>query len=192
MSAVMNEEIPTVNKPKGRPSKHVEETKKILAENPYITLSDLAAQLKTSVYRTKLIMAVARGERPTIKMGKKKPKKAKAKIQVIQPMRELKMPPAPTVIEMPKSPLDKILDERGKRYGTFLGHATVTQQLKKVLDETLCRRGGGLEADQYEALDMICHKIGRIVNGDPDYVDSWQDIAGYAQLVADRLEGAIR
>lgn len=189
MSAVMNEEIPTVNKPKGRPSKHVEETKRILAENPYITLPDLAAQLKTSVHRTKLIMAVARGERPTIKIGKKKPKKAKAKIQ---PMTELKMPPKPTVIEMPKSPLDKILDERGKRYGTFLGHATVTQQLKKVLDETLCRRGGGLEADQYEALDMICHKIGRIVNGDPDYVDSWQDIAGYAQLVADRLEGAIR
>ena len=35
---------------------------------------------------------------------------------------------------------------------------------------------------------MICHKIGRIVNGDPDYADSWIDIAGYAKLVADRLE----
>ena len=41
--------------------------------------------------------------------------------------------------------------------------------------------------DQVEALDMICHKIGRIINGDPDYADSWHDIAGYAQLVADRL-----
>jgi hypothetical protein len=36
---------------------------------------------------------------------------------------------------------------------------------------------------------MICHKLGRIVNGDPNYADSWIDIAGYAKLVADRLEG---
>jgi hypothetical protein len=36
---------------------------------------------------------------------------------------------------------------------------------------------------------MIAHKIGRIVNGDPRYADSWVDIAGYAKLVADRLEG---
>ena len=34
---------------------------------------------------------------------------------------------------------------------------------------------------------MICHKIGRIINGDANYEDSWRDIAGYAQLVADRL-----
>jgi hypothetical protein len=39
---------------------------------------------------------------------------------------------------------------------------------------------------------MIAHKIGRIVNGDPDHVDSWVDIAGYAQLVADELQGVER
>lgn len=38
-----------------------------------------------------------------------------------------------------------------------------------------------------EALDMIAHKIGRILNGDHDYADSWDDIAGYARLVADRV-----
>jgi hypothetical protein len=37
---------------------------------------------------------------------------------------------------------------------------------------------------------MIAHKIGRILNGDPNYADSWIDIAGYAQLVADRLTRA--
>jgi len=36
---------------------------------------------------------------------------------------------------------------------------------------------------------MILHKIARIVNGDPDYTDSWHDIAGYAKLVEDRLNG---
>jgi hypothetical protein len=36
---------------------------------------------------------------------------------------------------------------------------------------------------------MIQHKIGRILNGDPDYVDNWDDIAGYSQLVAKLLRG---
>jgi hypothetical protein len=39
-----------------------------------------------------------------------------------------------------------------------------------------------------EALDMICHKIGRIINGDANYHDNWLDIAGYSMLVADRLQ----
>ena len=37
-----------------------------------------------------------------------------------------------------------------------------------------------------EALDMIAHKIGRICAGNPNFKDHWADIAGYAQLVADR------
>ena len=49
-----------------------------------------------------------------------------------------------------------------------------------------------LDADQVEALDMIATKIARILNGNPDHVDSWIDIAGYATLVADRLKGEIR
>lgn len=36
---------------------------------------------------------------------------------------------------------------------------------------------------------MICHKLARIVNGDPGYSDSWRDIAGYAMLVSNRLDG---
>jgi hypothetical protein len=39
---------------------------------------------------------------------------------------------------------------------------------------------------------MIAHKIARIINGDETYSDSWADIAGYAKLVADRLEGTTR
>jgi hypothetical protein len=83
--------------------------------------------------------------------------------------------------------VDEVLVERGKRYGLFKDHAEVTQQLKSVIfgfNQTV-----KLEADQREALEMIAHKIGRIINGDPNYADSWVDIAGYAKLVADRLEG---
>ena len=84
---------------------------------------------------------------------------------------------------------DQVLAERGSRYGEFTGHARVTQRLKLVIYEELVARSKGLDADQQEALDMICHKIGRIVNGDPNYDDSWVDIAGYAQLVVKRLRG---
>ena len=85
-----------------------------------------------------------------------------------------------------------VLEERGGRYGTFLGHAHVTIGLKQILHSKIAQRDLHLFPDQIEALDMICHKMGRIVNGDPNYADSWVDIAGYAKLVADRLEGKVR
>jgi hypothetical protein len=80
------------------------------------------------------------------------------------------------------------LAERGNRYGDFMGHAQVTQDLKNCVAEHLAARAKKLAPDQQEALDMIFHKIGRIINGDPDYADSWHDIAGYAQLVDDWLK----
>jgi len=85
--------------------------------------------------------------------------------------------------------IDITLAERGKRYGRFMDHANTTVQLKQVISRALNNlHYDQLAADQQEALDMICHKIGRIVCGDPDYADSWIDIAGYAKLVANRLE----
>lgn len=80
---------------------------------------------------------------------------------------------------------EDILAERGKRYGKFEDHALITQSLKEVIRGYLVHKK--LPYDQQEALDMICHKIGRIINGDHDYADSWDDIAGYAKLVANRL-----
>jgi hypothetical protein len=86
--------------------------------------------------------------------------------------------------------IDEILDERGKRYGKFKDHADISQIIKGLLQS----RAGWhrLKHDQKESLEMIAHKIARILNGDPDYADSWVDIAGYAQLVADRLQGIER
>jgi len=54
------------------------------------------------------------------------------------------------------------------------------------------KHGKTFADDQWEALEMIVHKIGRIVNGDPDVTDHWVDIAGYATLIAERLEGNAR
>lgn len=75
------------------------------------------------------------------------------------------------------------LAERGSRYGEFLEHARITQAIKAASPNW-----EGLAADQREALEMIAHKVGRILNGDPNYHDSWHDMVGYAKLVADRLE----
>lgn len=85
-----------------------------------------------------------------------------------------------------------ILTQRGSRYGTFTGHAKVTQDFKRLLKKHLNDRDKVLADDQQEALEMIFHKIGRIVNGDENYDDSWVDVGGYSKLVADRLQGTVR
>ena len=79
-----------------------------------------------------------------------------------------------------------ILAERGSRYGDFATHALITQNLKDVMKKT--PNWGILSPSQKEALEMTAHKIGRILNGDPDYDDSWVDIGGYTKLVADDLQ----
>jgi hypothetical protein len=84
--------------------------------------------------------------------------------------------------------VDSTLQERGSRYGTFKGQAEISQHLKGVLRKYEADRGCDLDPDQRESLEMVMHKIARIINGDPNYHDSWLDIAGYAKLVADRLE----
>lgn len=79
------------------------------------------------------------------------------------------------------------LQDRGNRYGAFTGHADISQRLKEVMQDPI-ENWGKLARDQREALEMIVHKIARILNGDPNYHDSWHDIEGYARLVADRLK----
>lgn len=81
--------------------------------------------------------------------------------------------------------LEETLKDRGDKYGRFIDHAMTTQWLKSVMQKQT--KWPSLAADQKEALEMIAHKIGRILNGDPSYADSWHDIAGYAELVAKRL-----
>jgi hypothetical protein len=83
--------------------------------------------------------------------------------------------------------LKDVLEERGNNYGDFHLHAYITQSLKNVVREEFSF-DTTLSDVHKEALDMILHKIGRIVNGNPNYVDSWQDIAGYATLVVQYLE----
>lgn len=81
--------------------------------------------------------------------------------------------------------IEKTLKQRQKTHGNFETHAKISQELKAVLWKYDYQN---LSPDQCEALEMICHKIARILNGNPDVHDHWHDIAGYSTLVADRLK----
>jgi hypothetical protein len=86
-------------------------------------------------------------------------------------------------------PISDTLAERGNRYGNFTKHASISQQLLRNLLSHASLKGTYLESVHREALQMICHKLARIVNGDPNYDDSWRDIAGYATLVEKHING---
>lgn len=88
--------------------------------------------------------------------------------------------------------VNKTLDARALNYGTFKDGAALMQSIKRTMAAHAATHGKTFADDQWEALEMIVHKIGRIVNGNPDVTDHWVDIAGYATLIADRLEGRAR
>jgi hypothetical protein len=88
--------------------------------------------------------------------------------------------------------VDCVIDMRGLDYGKFKDGAALMQGIKRQMAEHAQKHDKLFADDQWEALEMIVHKIGRIVNGNPDAVDHWIDIAGYAKLISDRLEGIER
>ena len=90
------------------------------------------------------------------------------------------------------TPVDETLNERAVDYGRFKDSAALMQGIKRLLADHAAKHDKLFADDQWEALEMIVHKMARIVNGNPDKVDSWVDIAGYATLIADRLQGNAR
>jgi len=84
------------------------------------------------------------------------------------------------------SDINKTLNEREENYGSFKGQAYKAQSLKEIMHDS--EEWFVLTTSQKEALDMIQHKIARILNGNGnDYADNWHDIAGYATLVEREL-----
>jgi len=82
--------------------------------------------------------------------------------------------------------IQSTLNQRKNTHGDFRDNASIMQALKATM------RAGknwdiNLSTFQKEALEMIQHKIGRILSGNPDEPDHWHDIAGYATLVENIL-----
>ena len=94
--------------------------------------------------------------------------------------------------EMAQERLEHLLDKRAEQYGSFMASAETAIKIKGAIHGAIARHDVHLFPDQILALDMIAVKISRIVNGNASHKDSWVDIAGYAKLVADRLEGKVR
>ena len=82
--------------------------------------------------------------------------------------------------------IEETLIERQQTHGDFSTHALIAQSIKCQMFNA--HGYDRLVATQREALDMIAHKIARILNGNPNVHDHWHDIAGYATLVAEELE----
>ena len=81
-----------------------------------------------------------------------------------------------------------ILAQRGARYGNFTDQAEHCLTIKGTIFGLMgIEKVQTLKSDQIEAISNIANKLARITNGDPHYDDSWRDVAGYAQLVANRL-----
>lgn len=127
-----------------------------------------------------------------------KPMTYKLRKQVVQEWLPPEMVPMPDPVNVARNfsfkgtPVDETLDERAQDYGKFKDGAELMQGIKRLLTDHAARHNKTFTDDQWEALEMIVHKMARIVNGNPDKVDSWVDIAGYATLVADRLQGNAR
>lgn len=97
---------------------------------------------------------------------------------------ELAQPTAP--VGAATGSIEATLAERGARYGSFVHHAETAQALQ---DDMRGAHGWDkLAPDQKQALSVIADKIARMLNGDPNYIDNWHDIIGYAKLVEDRLK----
>ena len=82
--------------------------------------------------------------------------------------------------------IDSMLEERGKNYGEFVDHAALSQSFKETFKSGFSY--SKMTDMQKESIEMILHKIARIANGDPNYIDSWEDIQGYAKMVTNELK----
>ena len=81
--------------------------------------------------------------------------------------------------------ITKILNERGDTYGDYTEMAAVSQAIK----DAVLQGSALLNPAQRESIEMIAVKMARIACGDPDHVDSWDDIAGYATLISNLIRG---
>lgn len=78
-----------------------------------------------------------------------------------------------------------VLSQRGSRYGRFIDVAAAYTQIREVMYANGIDR---YSPSQVLAIDALAMKMARIATGDPNYLDNWVDIQGYAKLEQDILE----
>ena len=83
------------------------------------------------------------------------------------------------------SDVNKTIAEHNAVHGVFVNQAEISQALSDVMRRATNYRN--LTPYMRESLEMIQHKIARILEGDRNHIDHWHDIAGYATLVERHL-----
>jgi len=76
------------------------------------------------------------------------------------------------------------IKDRNSSYGDYGDQSEIAEQLIIAMENTpgwskLC-------AYKKQSMRMIQYKIARLLNGNSNHVDSWHDIAGYAELAKER------
>ena len=84
---------------------------------------------------------------------------------------------------MTPNTVEETLNDRKNTHGKWTDNAQLAQHLKGAMTENHGERPSHMN----EAIDMICHKLARIVHGNPMEPDHWHDIQGYAALVEKEL-----
>jgi hypothetical protein len=78
---------------------------------------------------------------------------------------------------------EALLKEREETHGPYAIKCEIIMAIMREIEG----HRGGLDDMQNVSLDMIIHKMGRILAGDPNCKDHWDDIAGYARLISKSL-----
>lgn len=81
--------------------------------------------------------------------------------------------------------INNILEQRKQTHGEFEKVARLDTELFSTFNTY---HNSNLSDEQYCAMKMILHKIARIGCGNPEFIDHWKDIVGYATLVINELE----
>lgn len=95
----------------------------------------------------------------------------------------------PSINELSYQPKEKNMSvnlyERARTHGDFRDVASYSQSIKEILHSG--KNWPSLNDSQKESLEFIAAKMARILNGNANFRDHWDDIAGYGQLGSDSL-----
>ena len=81
--------------------------------------------------------------------------------------------------------IDAVLADRQNDHGEFGDTARTSQHIKQAMREG--RNWDILSDNQKDALEMIAVKLGRILSGNANRADHWDDVTGYARLISRSL-----
>lgn len=86
-----------------------------------------------------------------------------------------------------KASPEETVRSRGEIYGTFQGRAVVCDEVMETL-RSHPNWSRKLAPIHRHGLTMLVEKIGRIIEGNPNYLDNWHDVGGYGHLVETELK----